>query len=178
MSALRLLPRKSSLSAILVALSLGACSDSTEPFPAEATFTGHWAGRPWAGQAFTVLVEGGDAGDTLYVGGTRPINARSMPIESIRIRVLFRGAGTYQLGSGGTGRAELEEYTGGDVVHAVYATSMPNAGTLVITSSGGPGGPIEGRVSFVGVSDSPYGSYGTTAFFANGQFRATLDTYP
>lgn len=174
----RLGPRKALPSLALLILSIGACSDSTQPLSAEATFTGRWAGRPWLGEAYAVLVDGGEAGDTLYLGGSRPVNAGSMPLESVRIRVLFAGRGTYELGSSGIGRAQLDELTGGDVVHATYSTTTLNAGRLVITSYDGPSGQIAGRVSFVAVSASPYRSYGAIASFEDGQFRATVNTYP
>ena len=166
------------LSIALLGFSLVACSDSSGPPSADATFTGRWAGERWEGEAYAVLIDGGDAGDTLYVSGTRPPNAGSMPLESVRIRVLFEGPGTYELGSGGVGRAELAEFTGGDVVHATYATSELGAGALVITSYGGPGGVIEGHVDFTAHSASPYRSYGAVASFVNGRFRATVNTYP
>ena len=162
----------------LLALSPGACSDSTEPLDSEATFTGRWAGERWEGEAHAVLVDGGDAGDTLFILGTRPPNAGSMPLESVRIRVLFQGPGTYQLGSGGTDRAELVEITGGDVVAASYATSALNPGTLVITRYDGPGAEIEGEVTFAATSSSEYRSYGPMASFQDGRFRATVSTYP
>lgn len=162
----------------LLAMSPGACSDSNGPLPAEATFTGRWAGRPWVGSANATLVEGGEAGDTLYILGTTPVNAGHMPLESIRIRVLFRGVGTYVLGRGTTDWAELVELTGGDVVHATYTVGDASSGTLHITSWGGPGGEVAGRVDFVARSDSPYRSYDAVEFFQDGQFRATIDTYP
>ena len=165
------------LSIALLGFSLLACSDSSGPSSSDATFTGRWAGERWEGDAYAVLVDGGEAGDTLYISGTRPQNAGSMPVESIRIRVLFDGPGTYQLGWG-TDRAELAEFTGGDVVHATYVTTAPNAGTLVITAFDGPGGEVEGRVSFTATSFSQYRSYGQVASFENGEFRATVNTYP
>jgi hypothetical protein len=178
MSVLGVLPRRPFALIALLALSLAACSDSTEPLPAEGTFTGRWSGEPWVGEAYAVLIDGGDAGDTLYLGGSRPVNAESMPLESIRIRVLFRGVGTYQLGSSGTNTAQFDELTGGDVVHATYSATGLNPGTLVITSYEGPGGQIEGGVSFVSVSASPYRSYGAISSFEDGRFRATVNTYP
>ena len=171
-------PRLHSLLSIaLLGLALVACSDSSGPPSADATFTGRWAGERWEGGAYAVLVNGGDAGDTLYIGGSRPPNAGSMPLETVRIRVLFDGPGTYTLGSD-TDRAQLDELTGGDVVHATYVTSGLNAGTLVITAFGGPGGEVQGRVDFAAVSSSPYRSYGPVASFVSGQFRATVNTYP
>lgn len=162
----------------LLAMSVGACSDSNDPLPAEATFTGRWAGRPWVGEASATLVDGGEAGDTLYIFGSRPVNAGQMPLEYIRISVLFRGTHEYALASGTTDRAELVELTGGDVVHASYTLAEGSSGTLRITSWGGPGGEVEGRVSFMARSDSPYRSYGAVEFFTDGQFRATINTYP
>lgn len=154
---------------------LGACN-SSEPFPPDATFTGRWAGRPWAGEGSATIVEGGDAGDTLHVFASRPVNAGSMPLESIRIRVLFNGAGSYQLGSGGAGSAQLLELTGGDVVSAVYSTTAADAGTLTITSYDAAGGTIEGHVAFVAASSSEYRSYGATAAFEDGAFSARIFT--
>ena len=169
--------RTTSIALAVLALSLVACGDSNGPSP-EATFTGRWAGELWEGEAYAVLVDGGDAGDTLFIGGSRPPNAGSMPLESIRIRILFHGPGTYELASGSTGSAQLDELTGGDVVHATYATSALTSGALVITTYGGPGGAVEGRVSFTATSSSPYRSYGPLASFRDGQFRATVNTYP
>lgn len=162
----------------LLPMSLGSCTDSSAPPPAEATFTGRWAGRPWVGEAGATLVDGGDAADTLYIYGTTPVNAGQMPLEAIRIRVLFRGAGEYSLGSSTTDWAELVELTGGDVVSATYRVAAVSSGTLRITSWGGPGGEIEGRIDFVARSDSPYRSYAAVEFFQDGQFRATINTYP
>lgn len=162
----------------LLAMPLGACNDSNTPPPAEATFTGRWAGRPWVGSASATLVEGGEAGDTLFIIGTTPVNAGHMPLESIRIRVLFRGAGEYALGSSTTDWAELVELTGGDVVHATYRVGDVSSGTLRITAWDGPGGEVEGRITFAARSDSPYRSYAAVEFFQDGQFRATVNTYP
>lgn len=162
----------------LLAISSGACTDSNGPLPEEATFTGRWAGRAWVGEAGATLLDGGEAADTLYIVGTTPVNAGQMPLESIRIRVVFRGVGEYVLGRGTTDWAELVELTGGDVVHATYTVGQVSSGTLRITSWGGPGGEVAGRISFVARSDSPYRSYAAVEFFQDGQFRATISTYP
>jgi hypothetical protein len=126
--------------AILIAVTLVGCQRATEPVVTPAqTFTGRWIGQSWEGEASATLFLGGAAGDTLYVFGVQRV-----PEEWVRLRVVFRGVGTYALGPDDV---VLETLVGGDVVVASYPGIGPTAGTIEVTSYG-PGGLVEGTFTF------------------------------
>jgi hypothetical protein len=153
-----------------------ACHDGAAPTPeARATFTGRWAGRAWEGDAWAVLVPGGAAGDTLYIGGTRPVNAGQAPVESVRLRIVPPGVGTQSLGADD---ATLLELVGGDVISATYRTVSSGDGSVTLTSYGGVGAAVEGTVAFEAQTESRFASYGTRARFERGHFRAVVTHTP
>ena len=161
---------------LAIATAAAACVDSTEPINRTASFTGQWAGQPWAGDAYATIVMRGAGTDTLYVTGVSPVNAGPMPAEVISLRVPFHGAGSYALDASAV---DVRELLGGDVITASYAGSGTPAGTLEITSYGGPGGTIEGRVSFVVRSSGEFASRGTGPIqFEDGHFRAQVRRWP
>ena len=147
-----------------------ACSDSTAPIGAsEATFTGRWAGRAWAAPARAVLVRGGAAGDTLYLGGSWP--SRPFPVQSLRIRLApFRGAGTYPLAGADV---EMTDLVGGDAASSTYVGARPAAGVVVIGAYA-EGGVVQGTVSFLAVPDYGFTPYGPSPEFEDGRFRAEV----
>ena len=147
-----------------------ACSDSTAPIDAsEATFTGRWAGRAWAAPARAVLVRGGAAGDTLYLGASWP--SGPVPVQSLRIRLApFRGAGTYPLAGADV---EMMDLVGGDATSSSYIGARPTAGAVVIGAYA-EGGVVQGTVSFRAVPDYGLTPYGTSPEFEDGRFRAEV----
>jgi hypothetical protein len=167
---------RAAVAALLVCAAGGACTLFTDPIDRSATFSGRWGGDPWAGDAgATILVVEGRP-DSLFVTGSSPVNAQIAPREMIHIRVPFRGTGTYALDASAV---ELWELLGGDVLTASYGGVGTPAGTLEITSYGGPGGVVEGTVSFVARSTSPHAARGTgTVRFERGRFRAPVHRWP
>ncbi|CAN5627606.1 hypothetical protein BH23GEM5_BH23GEM5_26040 [soil metagenome] len=175
------LSRKKRGGALLAALfvlgaTLSAC-DHTTVAPADAeqgpSFRATWAGSRWEGDASAMLIAGGTAGDTLYVLGTNPVNAGQLPISAVRVKVVFRGAGTYPLGPGA---AEVIHLVGGDVVSAQYTTrgsvgTAGTGGTLTVREYGA--GWVSGSVVFDAVTTRQSAPYGSTARF-DGEFRARV----
>ena len=164
----------------LVSAGLAACDQSMAGL-ADAeqgpSFRATWAGNPWRGDASAQLVPGGAAGDTLYVLGTSPVNAGQMPISAVRVRVVFRGAGTYTLGPGA---AEVIHLVGGDAVASQYTTggsvgTASTAGTLTVREYGA--GWVSGSVVFDAVTTRQHAPYGSTARF-DGEFRARVQQRP
>jgi hypothetical protein len=150
-----------------LALGLAACSDAAGPSAPEATFTGRWAGRPWAARAHATLILGGTAGDTLYLGGSWPDGL--VPVQSLRIRLApFRGPGLYALGGDAV---EMMDLVGGDAVSSTYVGARPLAGVVEIVRFA-PEGLVEGTVSFRAVPGYGRGQYGTSPEFEDGRFQA------
>lgn len=161
----------------LVSAGLAACDQSVVALadaPTSPFFRATWAGNPWEGDASAQLVPAGPAGDTLYVLGTSPVNAGQVPISAVRVRVVFRGAGTYTLGPGA---AEVIHLLGGDVVTSQYAASSSagTAGTLTVREYGA--GWVSGSVVFDAVTTRQSALYGSTARF-DGEFRARVQPRP
>lgn len=176
---LEILPRKKRGVALLAVLlvvgaGLSACDQSSMVELADAeevpSFRATWAGNRWEGDASAMLIAGGATGDTLYVLGTNPVNAGQLPISAVRVRVVFRGAGTYTLGPGA---AEVIHLLGGDVITAQYATSSSagTSGTLTVREYGV--GRVSGSVVFDAVATRQSAPYGSTARF-DGEFRARV----
>src|SRR5438105_4743645 len=89
----RALVRASTICLVICA----ACRDTAAPTEQPATFTGHWAGKPWAGQASALVARGGAAGDTLYVFGTQGRAGQGYTDQYVRVRALVTAPGTYAL---------------------------------------------------------------------------------
>jgi hypothetical protein len=166
---------------LLAAGALSACDESTVGLadsPESPSFRATWAGNRWEGDASAQLIAAGTAGDTLYVFGTSPVNAGQMPISAVRVRVVFRGTGTYPLGPGA---AEVIHLVGGDVISAQYTTggsvgtAAGTAGTLTIREYGA--GWVSGSVVFDAVTTRQYAPHGSTARF-DGEFRARVQQRP
>ena len=138
-------------------------------------FAGRWDGKLWIGDASAFLATGdpGEADDVLYVYGSRP---RGAPLgyvdESLSANVAFTGPGVYSLGPEDVRFIEL---IGGDVIAAEYSGSGEPAGSLRITRYDGPGGVIEGELTFSATTRSEDASYGPTARLEDGKFRATVN---
>ena len=161
---------------LLVCTGAGACTLFTDPIDRSVAFSGRWGGEPWAGDAHATLVVEGPGKDTLYLGASSPVGSWGMPAEWISIRVRVHGTGTYALDASSV---DFSELIGGDVLTARYAGTGSPAGTLEITSYGGPGGVVEGRVSFAARSASPHAARGTgTVRFEDGRFRAPVHRWP
>ena len=166
---------------IVTAAALGlvtsvACRDGTSsPSELTPTFTGQWAGQPWAGEASAILVSGGAAGDTLYVFGEHRPPGQDWTDQYFRIRAVVDGPGTFVLGAND---AEFAHLLGGDVRTSTYSGSRPDEGTLTITTYEGPGGIVEGRVAFGAESTDSHAPYGPHARLENGWFRANLRLLP
>lgn len=165
------------LAALLVLGEMLSACDQTTVAPADAeqgpSFRATWAGSRWEGDASAMLIAGGAAGDTLYVLGTNPVNAGQLPISAVRVRVVFRGAGTYTLGPGA---AEVIHLLGGDVVTAQYTTSS-SAGPGTLTVRDYRGGWVSGSVVFDAAATRQSAPYGSTARF-DGEFRARVEQRP
>ncbi|CAN5146272.1 hypothetical protein BH24GEM2_BH24GEM2_12020 [soil metagenome] len=165
------------LAALLVLGEMLSACDQTTVAPADAeqgpSFRATWAGSRWEGDASAMLIAGGAAGDTLYVLGTNPVYAGQLPISAVRVRVVFRGAGTYTLGPGA---AEVIHLLGGDVVTAQYTTSSSaGAGTLTVREYGA--GWVSGSVVFDAAATRQSAPYGSSARF-DGEFRARVEKRP
>jgi hypothetical protein len=164
-----------SIFAALTAVSVAACTDSVDPVGEFPSFYGTWAGKTWVGEANAVLIRGGTAGDTLFVGGLTPANGGQYAKETITAKIVIDGTGTYLLGPG-AGR--FDELVGGDVVAASYITTSNSVGRVTITSYGGVNGLVEGTIQFEAETTSPYGSYGSKARLENAFFTAVVKTVP
>jgi hypothetical protein len=153
----------------LLALTLlVACESATVPDPEQGMFAGRWDGHIWIGDASAYLASDG----RLYVNGTRPRGGNAYGAdESLSASVVFRGPGIYGLAADDVYFFEL---VGGDVVSAEYTGSGEPAGSLRITRFDGPGGIVEGQLSFRATTTSQYGSYGPTARLDDGRFRALV----
>ena len=139
----------------------------------EATFTGSWAGRPWHGSASATLFPDGSS-DTLYVHGSSPPNAGSMPHQVVTFRIAgFTGPGTYQLEPADV---TFRELVGGDVVVASYAGAGSPAGTIMVTRYDRMARVVEGAVHARTVFTYGHALHGTSAEFSNGAFQAHLFT--
>lgn len=151
---------------------LAGCESPTAA-PPEATFTASWAGSPWHGSASATLFPAGSS-DTLYVHGSSPPNAGSMPHQVVTFRIAgFTGPGTYQLEAADV---TFRELVGGDVVVATYAGAGSPAGTIVVTRYDGVARVVEGGVHARTVFTYGHALHGTGAEFSNGVFRAQLFT--
>jgi len=148
-----------------------ACRDSAAPTEQMATFTGRWAGQPWAGDGSASIARGGAAGDTLYVFGVHRTDGWRDPDQYVRVRAVVSAPGTYALSADA---AEVMDLVGGDLVTSVYAGSRPGAGTLYITTYDGLGGVVEGTFSFEAQPDRTSAPYGSLARFEDGWFRVTI----
>ena|SRR5687767_6421796 len=75
-----------------------------------------------------------------------------------------------------TGRWAGEPWTGDAAASLIDVESA--ADTVEIIAYGGPGGAIEGRVSFEAQPARAATPYGPSARFENGWFRATINRFP
>ncbi|HEX2091028.1 MAG TPA: hypothetical protein VHG28_01450 [Longimicrobiaceae bacterium] len=158
--------------ALAAGLGLSGCGEGgTEPTDTPA-FRATWAGKPWEGDATAMLVSGRRAGDTLYLFGSTPANADQSISEYVRVRVVFRGTGTYSLDAGDAGVVHM---LGGDVVAAEYATGETGAGRLVVREY--TGAEVAGQVDFSATTTREYSPYGPAARFT-GEFRAKVIRRP
>jgi hypothetical protein len=162
-----------SVPALLALILLVACEGVTVPNPEQGMFAGRWDGGIWIGDASALLATGTPGGgNVLYVFGSRPRGGSAYGAdESLSARVAFAGPGLYALGPNDVYFLEL---TGGDVVSAQYNGLGPRAGLLRITRFDGPGGVVEGELSFRAATTSRYASYGPTARLDDGKFRAIV----
>jgi hypothetical protein len=152
-------------------VAVAACRDSAAPTEqTAATFTGRWAGQPFTGEASAFVARGGAAGDTLYVLGSHRVGQYDTD-QYVRVRALVSAPGTYALGGDA---AEVVDLVGGDGITSIYAGSRPGAGTLFIATYAGPGGVVEGTLSFEAQPDRTSPRYGSVARFEDGWFRATI----
>jgi len=168
---LRFWARAIARAATLGLVAVAGCKDTAAPTEQDATFTGRWAGQPWAGEASALIVSGSATGDTLYVFGAHRTLGQRDADQYVRVRALVNAPGTYSLGANA---AEVVDLVGGDVMTSIYAGSRPAAGTLDITTYGGPGGVVEGTLSFEAQPDRTSPRYGSQARFEDGWFRATI----
>lgn len=152
-------------------LTAAACQDSTVPIEQVATFTGRWAGQPFAGEASAFVASGGADGDTLYVFGAHRRDGQRDIDQTVRVRALVSAPGTYALRADAV---QVLDFVGGDGVTSTYSGSGPVAGTLYVTTYGGPGGVVEGTLSFEAQPDRSRAPYGPLARFEDGWFRATV----
>jgi hypothetical protein len=147
---------------------LGACESPTVPNPEPGMFAGRWDGHIWIGDASAYLASNG----RLYVYGTRPRGRNAWGAdESLSASVAFSGPGIYGLAADDVYFLEL---VGGDVVSAEYNGSGEPAGSLRITRFDGPGGIVEGELSFRATTTSQFASYGPTARLDDGKFSAIV----
>ena len=157
--------------AALALTALAACSDGTDPIDdaSAATFTGRWAGRPWAATGRATLVRGGAAGDTLYLGGSWP--SSPYPVQSLRIRLApFRGAGTYPIAGDDV---EMTDLVGGDAASSTYIGVRPTAGVVVVGAYA-EGRVVQGTVGFRAVSSYGNAPHGASPAFEDGRFTAEV----
>ncbi len=152
-------------------IGVAGCTDSTEPVDEFPSFFGTWAGKDWSGDASAILVPGGAAGDTLFIGAAAPVNAHQSAKETIVAKFVIHGAGTYLLGPGA---ARLDELIGGDVLAASYSTTATSVGRIEITKYDGVNGLVSGKIQFDAETSSPYGSYGSKASLENAFFYAVV----
>jgi len=138
-------------------------------------FTGRWAGSPWVGDASAVLVDRETGPDTLYIFGSRPRGQPQNSFETVFLRFVPNGPGTYPLQAG---QASLTQLTGGDVVNFVYQTTSSATGSVTLSTYSGPGGLVEGTFAFEAQTTSPSAAYGPQARFEEGQFRAVVRRLP
>ena len=160
---------------LLCSIAFAACGEGTGPDePPTPTFTGRWGEEPWNGRASAILVSGGAADDSLYVGAVFPVDAPvGMPGQTILVATAGTGPGTYVLE--GPSSVRVTYLLGGDGVVSAYGGSGPATGILEITEFGGPGGIVEGRVEFEAITSYGYQPVGPTARFEEGWFRATIE---
>jgi hypothetical protein len=151
-----------------------ACQGTTEAEERAATFTGWWAGEPWAGSASAVVARGGTAGDTLHLHGSSPARPGAMREQWLWISIApFHGVGTYALSPAAVRFMDID---GGDVIGSTYGGRGPVAGTLEVIAYDGDS-TIAGTVRFE-TEAPPRGRapYGPRASFENGVFHAPLAT--
>lgn len=162
---------------------LAACYDGVAP-PDPNQLTAKWAGSEWVGSAEVGVVQGGTAGDVLYLWANGPISNRTGCLcptvyrpsdNAITVKVAFKGPGTYLLGPG---EAKFQQVVGGDVISATYQTSTAASGILVISDYQGIGNRIEGALSFEAVSNDQYRGFGPKAKLEDGHFLATVKAIP
>jgi hypothetical protein len=168
----RLVRRAATVAAL--SLSLAACNAGAGPAvdASSATFTGRWAGATWVATANAVLIPGGAAGDTLYLGGSWPAGA-PYPGQSLRLRLApFRGAGSYPLASDAV---ELVELVGGDAVTSAYVGARPIAGVVEVASHAN--GLVQGTLAFRAVHQYGGTPFGTAPTFEDGRFRAAVHVH-
>lgn len=168
---LRFWVRAITRAAALGLVAAAACRDTAAPTEQTPTFTGRWAGQPWTGEASAFVVSGGAAGDTLYVSGAHRMAGQRDVDQYVRVRALVSAPGTYALREDAVLVLDL---VGGDGVTSTYTGSRPGAGTLFIAAYGGPGGVVEGTLSFEAQPDRSSAPYGSSARFEDGWFRATI----
>ena len=158
----------------LLLAALLSCSESERP-TLDLPFTGQWAGSPWVGDASAVLVDRETGPDTLYIFGSRPRGQPQNSFETVFLRFVPNGPGTYPLQAG---QASLMRLLGGDVVSSVYQTTSSATGSVTLSTYSGPGGLVEGTFAFEAQTTSPSAAYGPQARFEEGQFRAVVRRLP
>lgn len=158
---------------LAIAATLAAC-DTPTGVRQDASFTARWAGSPWQGSAWAMLLPG-PTGDTLYVGGSAPPNSGSMPLQAVTFRITgFTGPGTYQLASADV---VFRQLVGGDVVVSTYVGAGAPAATLVISRFDPVSRVVEGTVHARMVFSTGHVLHGANPEFENGAFEAELQTY-
>lgn len=152
--------------AIAVAIAGIAACDPTGPSPA-ATFEGIWADQRWTGDARA----SGSPDATLFIDGTSPVNAGSMPLTQVTIVVTLDGPGTYELGPDD---ARFTYLVGGDVITASYTLGAAQSGTVVIETISAT--EVTGSVTFTAASRYEHSPVGDIARF-EGTFRAPISMF-
>lgn len=131
-------PRRSGVAAVVMTvlaglLSAGCGGDGpSAPTAGFGEFSGRWDGEVWRGRGYAVL-----QADTLYLVGHRA-DPRYFYDELVRVRVAFRGTGTYGIP---TALATLAQVTGGDAGHFPAAS-----GALQVTHYDAAGSRVRGTV--------------------------------
>ena len=148
----------------LIALPMG-CEDPSGP-ESEGTFTAMWADEEWSGDGVASLI-----GNVLHIAGSKKQPGQDYTAEFVSFEITSPAVGTFSLGSG---KATYAELVGGDVYGALYRTTPEATGSVTITRYDGPGGLVEGFVSFDAELVAGSGTYGDRNRLEDGQFSVPV----
>lgn len=147
-------------------LVLSSCRDTSGPQAVDGTFTAIWAEKEWKAVPAAYLVV-----NKLHIGGSKMNSTGQIPVEFITVEIDNPAVGTFDVGAG---RARFAELIGGDVVGAVYQTTQQSGGSLTITRYDGPGGIVEGFMTFEAELIEGTGTYGPKNRLKDGHFSARV----